>query len=215
MNVTLASEQSAEQNAEPMTSEQPAATEVTAEVAVEVVAEVVVETPSVATPAHFEQHASNELMRHIPSLAWLCEKLDGDMRRRIDRISASVEGHVTPEIEEELRALSRALDRLADAAKHIRNNGHGPNEPLPKLRWSLNHALTCLRLADAATFARRAPFHTFERSKSEAIYGAFLVVIDHLGRVLDVVRPIDPGIDERLYEGLVKFEEPMREQPIA
>src|SRR5439155_14204246 len=116
MNVTLASEQSAEQNAESTTSEQPAATEVTAEVAaevaVEVVAEVVVETPPVATPAHFEQHASNELMRHIPSLAWLCEKLDGDMRRRIDRISASIEGHVTPEIEEELRALSRALDRL-------------------------------------------------------------------------------------------------------
>jgi hypothetical protein len=194
-------------------TEQPA----TEENVTELPAEVAAEPPPhvIAHAAHLEQHAANEPMRHIPTLAWLCEKLDVDVRRRIDKMTASIDAHPAPEIENELRGLSRALDRLADSSKHIRNNGHGPNEALPKLRWSLNHALSCLRLADPATFGRRAPYQTFERSKSEAMFGAFVVVLEHLGRLLEVVRPIDPRIDERLSEGLVQLIEPLREQPIA
>lgn len=160
-----------------------------------------------------EEHAANEVMRHIPSASWIADKLDGDLRRRIETLCAACGGN--PAGDAALTALAHALDRLADVSKHIRSNGHGPNEPVQKLRWSLNHALSCLWLIDAATFGRRAPFHHFEKSKSEIVYGAFLVVIDRLHRLTQAARTIDAGIDEHLWEGLVQFHEPLREQPMA
>ena len=167
------------------------------------------------TKAPLEEHATNEPMRHVPAIGWMCDKLDGDIRRRLEKLCASIKAHPTPEADTELRALCRALDRLADFAKHVRNNGHGPNDALHKTRWSLNHALSCMRLVDAATFGRREPFHHFDRSKSEPLYAHFLVVLDHVSRVTIAVRPIDPSIDERLLEGVVRLTEPLREQPIA
>ena len=168
-----------------------------------------------APKALLEEHATNEVLRHIPAATWMADKLDGDVRRRIDKLCAAIETKMTPDAERDVRALARALDRLADVSKHIRTNGNGPKEPAPKLRWSLNHALSCLRLVDAATFARRAPFHQFEKSKSEIIYGAFLVVLHHLHRLTGVVRAIDAEIDEQLCQGLVQLGEPLREEPIA
>jgi len=154
-------------------------------------------------------------MRHVPALAWMTDKLDGDLRHRLEKLCASIESHPSPEIEGELRALCRALDRLADVAKHIRNNGHGPSDALHKTRWSLNHALSCMRLVDAATFGRRGPFHHFERSKAETLYAHFLVVIDHVHRVTTAVRAVDPSIDEQLNEGVVRLSEPLHERPMA
>jgi len=154
-------------------------------------------------------------MRHIPPIGWISEKLDGDLRRRVEKLCAAIEGRMTPEAENELRALCRALDRVADAAKHIRSNSHGPNEVLQKVRWSMNHAVSCVRLVDAAAFGRRGPFHLFEKSKAEPLYGAVLIVIDHIHRLTDVLRAIEPAIDEDLLEGLVRLNEPLREQPIA
>jgi hypothetical protein len=168
-----------------------------------------------AAPPILEEQTANEPMRHVPSLHWLCEKLDGDIRRRLEKLSMSIESHPTHEADNELRALSRAFDRLADTAKHIRNNGHGPSDALHKVRWSLNHALSCLRLVDPVMFGRRAPFHHFDRSKSELLYAAFLVALCHVDRLTTVVRVLDPSIDERLFEGLVNLMEPLREQPIA
>src|SRR2546423_15464613 len=118
--------------------------------------------PEAEPKPRLEEHAANEAMRHIPSLAWMTDKLDGDLRRRIDKVCAAVEPRMNAEAENEMRALSRALDRLADAAKHVRNNGHGPNDPLQKVRCSLNHALSCLWLVDAAMFVCPRPFLLFE-----------------------------------------------------
>jgi len=154
-------------------------------------------------------------MRHIPPIGWISEKLDGDLRRRVEKLCVALEGRMTPEAENELRALCRALDRVADAGKHIRSNGHGPNDALQKVRWSMNHAVSCVRLVDSATFGRRAAFHHFEKSKAEGLYGAFLIVIDRIHRLTDVLRTIDPAIDEHLCEGLVRLTEPLREEPIA
>jgi len=173
------------------------------------------ETKPAATVAPLEVHATNAPMRHIPALSWMCDKLDGDLRRRIEKLCASLESHMTAGGENEVRMLCRALDRLADAAKHVRSNGHGPSEASQKVRWSINHALSCLRLVDATTFGRREPFHHFEKSKAEPLYAAFLVVVEHVHRLTEVVRTIDPSIDERLNEGLVQLQEPLREQPIA
>jgi hypothetical protein len=154
-------------------------------------------------------------MRHIPPIGWISEKLDGDLRRRVEKLCAALEGRVTPEAENQLRALCRALDRVADSAKHIRSNGHGPNDALQKVRWSMNHAVSCVRLVDPVAFGRRGPFHHFEKSKAESLYGAFLIVIDHIHRLTDVLRTIEPAIDEHLCEGLVRLNEPLREEPIA
>ena len=83
------------------------------------------------------------------------------------------------------------------------------------MRWSLEHAIQNLQGADAETFGRRFPFHTFERSNAEPLWGAMLSVLQHVHNLVPLIREIEPDIDERMYEGLVNLIEPMRREPLA
>ena len=166
-----------------------------------------------------EHWHQNEHMRHVPSLAWIIQKLDQDVRRRLEKllvpwsdVSSSDPRHAA--IEHELRAFCRALDRVADTARRGRS-GHAPNELTARVRWSLDHAVQNLTAADAGTFGRRFPFQTFERSNAEPLWGAMLGVIHHVQNLVPLIREIEPDIDERLYEGLVNLVEPMRREPMA
>lgn len=179
------------------------------------------EAPAHPTPAPLlETWSGNEKMRHIPSAAWMIQKLDVDLRRKIDHLHnvyASLP-HDDPRhapLEQELRALCRAIDRVADVARRPKGHPHPPAELGNRLGWGLSHAVQNLHLADSDTFGRRLPFQTFERSNGEPLHAAMLTVIDHVHRLQDLVRTIDPNIDERLYEGLVELKEPLRREPIA
>lgn len=180
-------------------------------------------TDTVAAPAetgHLEQWHSNERMRHIPRLHWMAEKLDGDLRMRIERACQAIES-VPPDDPRRLdagdieRSLCRALERLAEVAKHNRGQLHPPNDLSRHVTWSIQHAVASIRSADDDLIGRRFPFHTFERSKAEPLYGALLAVIDATHRLVDAARFIDPNIDGALLEGLVKLSVPMRTEPIA
>src|SRR5260221_901166 len=171
------------------------------------------------TPLPLEIQAQNERMRHIPSTEWMVRKLEGDVRKRIDlmlEVLTNLPGDDPRpvDLEAALRVLCRSIDRLAQAARHGRIN-HAPNEMGAHLHWSLEHAAANLRGVDGETFGRRAPFHLFERSKSEPLYGAFLVVLAAIDRALTLARTIDRALDERLYAHLVQLETPMRPEPIA
>jgi len=166
-----------------------------------------------------EQWPQNEKMRHVPPLRWIIDKLDGDVRRRLERLlvpwsdlPGSDPRHAA--IDSELRAVCRALDRVADVAWR-NHRGHAPNDLAGKMRWSLEHAIQNLSAADAETFGRRYPFQTFERSNAEPLWGALLSVLDHLQRLVPLIREIEPDIDERMYEGLVNLVEPLRREPMA
>jgi hypothetical protein len=180
-------------------------------------------TEEETAPAHdhslLEHWPGNERMRHVPSLRWIVEKLDHDIRRRVEKllvpwsdVPASDPRHAA--IESELRALCRSLDRVADVARRGKS-GHAPNDLTQRVRWSLDHAVQNLNAADADTFGRRFPFHTFERSYAEPLWGATLTVIQHVQNLVPLIREIEPDIDERLYEGLVNLVEPLRREPIA
>ena len=166
-----------------------------------------------------ETWARNEPMRHVPSAEWMVWKLDQDLRRRIEILFTpyshlpSDDPRRTP-LENEFRGLCRAIDRLADAARHTRVN-HPPHDLGDRIAWGLNQAVSSLNSLDPHLLGRRFPFHTGERSKGEPIYGALLVVIQHVERVLTLVRTIDRNVDEHLLDGLVKLETPLRTQPIA
>ena len=166
-----------------------------------------------------EQWSQNERMRHVPTLEWIRQKLDHDVRHKLEKLlvpwsdlPASDQRHAA--IDTELRAVCRALDRVADVAWR-NHRGHAPNELAGKVRWSLDHAVQNLAVADAETFGRRYPFHTFERSNAEPLWGSMLSVLDHLQRVVPLIREIEPQIDERIYEGLVNLVEPLRGEPMA
>jgi hypothetical protein len=168
-----------------------------------------------------ETWSHNERMRHIPNVAWMIQKLDGDVRRRFDLVFSpyasleAADARRTP-IEHELRGFCRSLDRVADVAKRPKGHqSHPPTELGARIHWALNHALGNLQAVDQETFGRRLPYHTFERSNGEPLYAAMLAVIDHLRRLQDLVRTIDPSIDEAIYADLVKLNEPLRREPIA
>lgn len=159
-------------------------------------------------------------MRHIPPGDWLVQKLDRDVRRRIDvlwlpysDLPASDPRHAP--IEAAFRVLCRWIDRISDCCARRSRGGHPPVDLGGRLQYVLSHAIANLTAADAETFGRRLPFQTFERSNAEPLWGAFLAVLHQLDRIADLVRDIDPEVDERLYEGLVKLEEPLRRDPIA
>jgi hypothetical protein len=166
-----------------------------------------------------ETWGRNEPMRHVPSAEWMSWKVDQDLRRRIELLfgpytNLPLDDPRRGPLENELRALCRALDRLSDVARHARNV-HPPHELGDRIAWSLNQAVSCLDSLDPHLIGRRYPFQTGERSKAEPLYGALLVVIQHIGRILPLVRDIDPGVDEHLLDGLVQLETPLRPQPIA
>lgn len=176
-------------------------------------------TEPIAKPVLLETWGQNERMRHIPSVSWMIEKLDGDVRRRLEKLVASFnrleqsDSRREP-LDQTLRALCRAIDRLADAARHQRA-GNAPSDLGTRIHWGVSQAVTALNSIDASLFGRRYPFQTHERSKAEPVYGAFLTVLNHLERVTPLVRAVDANIDEALLEGLVVLQEPLRTQPIA
>jgi hypothetical protein len=166
-----------------------------------------------------ETWARNEPMRHVPSAEWMAWKVDQDLRRRIEILfapyaSLPLDDPRRPTLENELRALCRAVDRLADAARHTRGS-HPPHDLGDRIAWGLNQAVASLHSLDPHLIGRRFPYQTGERSKAEPIYGALLVVIQHVERVLTLVRTIDRNVDEHLLDGLVTLETPLRTQPIA
>lgn len=169
-----------------------------------------------------EQWTQNERMRHIPPLPWIVEKLDRDIRKRLEKllvpwsdVHSSDPRHAR--IEQELRAVCRSLDRVGEVARRGRNNHHHhpPNDVTHRVRWSLDHAVQNLQNAEADTFGRRFPCQTFERSNAEPLWGAVLSVIQHVHNLVPLIREIEPDIDERLYEGLVTLIEPMRHEPLV
>ena len=173
-----------------------------------------------AHAAHQEAWKQNERMRHIPSISWMIQKLDDDLRHRIEKLHAvyttvpANDPRHAP-VEHELRALCRAIDRVADVARRPRGNAHPPADLANRISWGISHAVTNLKEADVDTFGRRYPFQTFERSNAEPLWAAMLSVISHVQRLIPMIREIDPQIDERLYDGLVKLNEPLRREPIA
>ncbi len=176
-------------------------------------------TDKAAAKPLFEIWGRNEVMRHVPSLEWFIRKLDDDLRHRIEKLYASVAAlnHDDPRrvpAEEKVRALCRSIDRLAETARHTRIN-QPPGDLGDRLWWSINHAISCLNSIDPAIFGRRCPYHTFERSKSEPVYGGVVAVISHVRDLTALVRTFDPDIDERLLDGLVQLEQPLRREAIA
>ena len=175
--------------------------------------------PAPHTPLQ-ETWPQNERMRHIPTISWMIQKLDGDLRHRIEKLHAiyttlpANDPRHAP-IEQEFRALCRAIDRVADVAKRPRGQNHPPADLGHRISWAVSHAVTNLREADVDTFGRRFPMQTFERSNAEPLWAAMLSVIGHAQKLVPMIREIDPQIDERLYEGLVTLNEPMRREPIA
>ena len=152
-------------------------------------------TDKPATRSLLETWGKNERMRHVPTIEWIVDKLDRDLRHRISVLATSPTNDA---IDAELKALCRAIDRLADAAKHSRAAAQPPAELAARLDSAITHAISCLNSLDPNLFARRYPFQTFERSKAELIYGALLVVIDRTHRVTELVRSVDRSVDERL-----------------
>ncbi len=175
--------------------------------------------PQPALPA-LESWAENERMRHIPALGWMIEKLEGDLRRRIDGLAepfyplAAADPRRLP-IEESLRAICHAVDRLADVARHSRGAAHPPNDIASRIPSSIANAVASLRSIDANAFGRRFPYHTGDRSKAECVYASFMAVIQQMHRALPLIRAIDPTVDERMNAGLVQLQEPLRREPMA
>jgi hypothetical protein len=176
--------------------------------------------PSPAPHGAFLEHWSdNERMRHVPPVSWLVRKLDEDVRHRLEKLLVPYSDVASNDprhtaLDTELRALCRALDRVAFVAGRGRT-GHPPNDLAAKVRWALDHAIQNVSATDADLFGRRYPMQTFERSNAEPLWGAVLTAIQHVQKLVDLVREIEPDIDERMYEGLVVLNEPLRREPIA
>lgn len=175
-----------------------------------------------AAHPYLETWAQNEPMRHIPPISWIVQKVDVDVRRRALKLAAAfavspADHPLHAPIDEQFKGLCRALDRLAEIARHGRNS-HPPNDLQNRVSWAVTHAVAHLNMVDANTFGRRFPAQTFERSKAEPLYAALLIVLQHLERLTKLIRQIDGGIDELLLEGIVVLENPVDQrmlQPIA
>ena len=132
-------------------------------------------------PGLLEIHAQNERMRHIPPLAWIVQKLDHDLRRRIEKLwlpyadlaasdprAPRAGGRVPRALP--LHRPRRPTSPAATAATRIRPTTSAAASAGPSTRPSPN-----LNAADADTFGKRLPFQTLERSNNEPLWAAMLV----------------------------------------
>lgn len=159
-------------------------------------------------------------MRHVMPAEWIVRKLDDDLRHRLDVVLAPLSdlGPADPRrgtADAAVFALARSLERFCEVAKPHSSSHHPPHEAVARLRAALNSAVSAARNIDPSTYGRRAPFHNFDRSKSEAIYGCVLSVFSHYASVVDAIRTIDPSIDEPLLAGLVNLQQPFDPRPMA
>jgi len=154
-------------------------------------------TEKTASHALLETWGKNERMRHIPTIAWIVDKLDHDLRRRINVLASS---NANEAIDTEIKALCKSIERLGDAAKYSRAGGQPQADIATRIDHVITHAVAALNSLDPNLFGRRYPFQSFERSKAEAIYGSLLIVIDRVHRLTQMVRAIDKSVDERLFE---------------
>jgi hypothetical protein len=182
---------------------------------------VATEIPQAAPPAKplLETWGKNERMRHIPPVEWIAGKVDGDLRRRIDIACASFERLSATDprrsaAEQALNAVCRSLERVADVAKHTRPATSG-GDVAARVRDAVHHAVANLNTIDGTLFGRRYPVQTFERSKAEPLFGAILATINGLNRAVEILRETDSSLDERLLDGLVTLQTPLRSEPIA
>jgi hypothetical protein len=160
-----------------------------------------------------ETWEGNERMRHIPSIDWMVRKVDIEVRSRIEKSMTPILGIPSEDprrqsAEEELRVVCRALERLAEIARHGHPNGRQGDLP-HRVEAALDLATENLRSLDADLIGRRFPFQTFERSKAEPLFAALLVVLNVVNRIIPLARAIEPDLDERLLEGLVVLENPV------
>jgi len=167
-----------------------------------------------------ETWGKNERMRHVPSVEWIVWKLDVDLRRRIHVLVTSFESAAAGDsrrtgAEAEFRALCRAIERLAETARHGRGLSQTPADLGARIDATIGITLAALNSLDGVLFGRRYPFQTFERSKAEPVYGALLAIIDRVRRLNEILRDVDPRLDERILEGLVVLERPLPEKALA
>jgi hypothetical protein len=169
-----------------------------------------------------ETWSANERMRHVPTVEWMVRRTDVHLRGTIRHL-ADVYSRMTSDdarraaFESGLAAVIRGLDRVADVARHSRHNGTN-GDLAHKLESALEHAVANLRSLDADLIGRRFPFQTLERSKAEPLYGALLQTMVAVERLLPLAREVDPGLDERLFAGLVVLQNPVDDRmlrPIA
>jgi hypothetical protein len=114
-----------------------------------------------------------------------------------------------------LRVFCRALDRVADVAKRPCGQSYPASELGARIGWALNHAIGNLRSVDQETFANAFPSTPSSAQTASRSTPAMLSVVDALRRLQELVRAVDPSIDEALYCDLVRLGEPVGPEPIA
>lgn len=170
-----------------------------------------------------ETTARNPRMRHVPSMEWMIRKLETTLHERIELMISSVQRSVADDslrqaIDASFHALGRAFEKVCETARPSRGHHGDWNDPVAHVRSTLVGAVAALRSLDPEIFGRREPFHHFERSRSEQLYGTVLSAIAHVDSLLTLVRQVDPSIDERLYAHLVNLSQPLNDEvkrPIA
>ncbi len=146
-----------------------------------------------------EQLTSNEEMRHVPPLEVLLRRVDDMLRRGIDEALASARSadqDTIRDVDVQLKRASLCLARVAELARHHRGVTAAHPEPRPIIE-ALEGAVSSLRNADK-NLRRRTPFHHFERSRGEMLYGSLLSAEQCVAKAIQRLSVADGEIHYRL-----------------
>jgi hypothetical protein len=163
-----------------------------------------------------EQHSLNERMRHIPPLARIRALIESEIPAVFRKLwlpfsTLPQQDERFAPLENEFRALLRAIERVAELSRQPRTGGHPPADLATRIDNAFASASAAVGALDPDLFGRRYPIQTHERSRAEPLWGSLLVVSDHLRRITTLTRALDPRIDERLLEGTVARQLPDEE----
>lgn len=145
-------------------------------------------------------------LRHVPPREVVVRRLDVEFRRKLTILWDSVAALDQPSdtdlhaaFEDRVRYIIRWLDRLAHLARGPYNPPHGNLRE--QLLAAVDGAVSAVNATDANAFRRRTPFHLFDRSRGELIYGAFVVIESAIASLTEQLSRIDPSLYEKLLNG--------------
>jgi hypothetical protein len=169
-----------------------------------------------------EQFSQTEEMRHVPPVSWLIDKLDHDVRSRIETLytscfesGRSLDSPTISELETRFRQIYRWLERMGEQARGRRGPTNHDFNLRSRVRAALAFAIESLATVDPVQFRRRNPPNLFERSRGECLYAAFLMVTCEIDRLITAAAAIDPDLHMKLIEPPYSLPPPPVQEQLA
>lgn len=151
-----------------------------------------------------EEPTLTDEMRHVPPRDWIVNKLDYDLREKIEvcwscaHDTGSIDPDTLARIDERFAALARWLQRIVALSQNKGGSASKENDLHTRLTHSVYEAVSALSGLDQNSFRRRTPYHQFQLNRAEMIWQALLAALAVQHEIAEDLSAVDSDLAMKL-----------------